>query len=845
MAEPFKGATGGRKGIQADQRKTATASEAKDLLIVGMSYDGKVVGRSSDNTYTVDIHAPGTQVSGVRLASSVIAGLLGFKDSRKLSADCEVSLVYGNPGHIYATHPTNPPDRVNGSNRSVAWGAAVSDVQDSGQYGGTNMPEDMVEGDHDIDNLFGVGIRFLTSLIAMKAGERAKVECHLLNDMVRIISQQFRHIHGLGDDLIFDHGRPTAESSYTSYRHELMGKLTETEPLFPLKGDEIDKDSIDRVNTVARHRYLEYVGHMGDFIHRFVCDPPATMVKLHEAATGRRAGKFWEHVGSDGSYVVHSTAEIRFERVTRLPVPHRIASHEDPEVTKARKYRELNKDYLKMWDYGSAADKDAYRTTYQLRQYARWLTRFQAFARAIQLDAEFDLRAENDPAYAPDWNNAEEDRRAANADLEYFEAYSCYCILRDGSQILHDGYGSSVVLSNGNVQISASRHLELEAAGDVRLVAGGSIFMKARRHIELSASAGGIIIHSYAFLRALCEKGSVWLRSDAVPPEAGGESLAKAGVEPAIEPEVLDSAILIESALGKFAVRSEKQISLTVEGAPEDAGDLAESTADIVLSTNGSVRAKASKHIILGAAKDLVTSSRYWSAKASKWYGDFGDLAWGKFFLSPNGGRLQIDNIDVKTLRAERTILGPRVRPLPIPDEPVPSKIPVGPHINHIRELKEDSIEWHVEDEPTAEAQAAIDFAGPARRDPVSPWATGAEDAQWGFLKDATYYWDSREERKGALVQTLTQQYITCDSPTLWGSDDHYEEWDWKMDRLTLTKRANDNKLGFGGNATQYRSGSGDNLHVPGTKTPATLGAAAKPEWVTRSVAFHTLKQTS
>ena len=839
--EPFGASAGGSGGINPDQKKKATESDARDLLKVGTTYTGRVVEVTATNTYTVMLDAPvGENVTGVVLASAIVSGMLGFHDSRVLAIDTSVAIAYGSPSFIFAVFPNAPPDEVNGANRSLVWGDPVSRVNDAGRFASTNVAEDLVAGEFDFDNLFGVGLRFLTGLISMKAGDRAKVECHLYNDMVRIVSQQFRHIHGLGEDLIFDHGRPTLERGYTSYRHELMGKELETEPLFSLNGDEVDKDSVDRVNASARHRYLEYMGFVGDFIHRFVCDPPATLVSLATASSGRRAGKFWEHIGSDGSYMMHSVADIRFERVTKIPVFHRKASHESPATTKERRYRELKRDFLKAWDYGSYDAKDAYRTAYQLRLYARWLTRYQAYARALQLDSEYDVQSEHDSP-APDWNNAEADRTAANADLEYFEAYSSYSILRDGSQVIHDGYGSSAVFSNGNVQVSASRHLELEAGGDIR-VSCSSFFLKARRHIELSASAGGIILHSFAFLRALCEKGSVHLRSDAKPPDHETPDEPKDGVEPPIDLVVLDAAILLESVEGKTAIRSEKQVSIAVEGSPEDSDSRSDDECDIIMSTKGSFRVRTQKFIIFGAAKDIIASARNWAQKVGKWYADVGEIFWDKFYLSPKSGVIQIQRLDVKTLRAESNISGPRRGPLPPPG----TRVPVGPHTNHITVLDKD-IEWKEGEDP--DAQASLDFAPTAKSDPISPWEKDAEDAKWEFLGPVDYYWDDREERKGALVQTLTQQYIIRDNLAhLWGGaarygGEHHETWNWSMDKLQVSKRVGEKKVGFGGEAKQYSEAAGDNLHAASLKSPSQLGDnATASSWSTNSVSMRMLK---
>lgn len=838
---PFNGATGATGGLFSDPKKGAAASQALDSLQIGTVYVGRVDAGGKDNSYEVLLSAPACALKGVRLASSIVSGVLGFHDSRTVARGTEVLLVYGNPSVIFAVIPGAPPDSKNGGDRTTTWGDAVGNKAETGTKGSTNIPEDMVTGEFDFDNLFGVGLRFLTSLISMKAGDRAKVECHLLNDMVRIVSQQFRHIHGVGEELIFDHGRPTAEFSYSSYRHELMGKLSESAKLFEMNGDQIDKATIDRVGDVARHRYLEYLGFVGDFVHRFVCDPPTTLVKLTDALSGRRAGKAWEHIGSDGSYVIQSTSEIRLERVTRIPVPHRYASHEDPKVTRERNYRELNKDFLKVWDYGSIADKDAYRTAYQLRQYSRWLTRFQAFSRMLQLDKEYDIGAELDYP-EPDWNNDESDREATNPDLDYFEAYSCYSILRDGSQVIHDGYGSGAVFSNGNVQLSASRHLDIEAAGDIR-ISCSSLFLKVRRHIEVAASAGGIILQSAAFIRALCTRGSIHLRSDAKLP-GDPQPAVSADVTPPIEPVVLDAAILLETTAGRLAVRSEYQVSVAVEGEPEesdDSDDRAESRADIVLATNGSLRVRTKKYAIVGAAKDIITSSRNIATKADRWYGNISEVQWGKFAMMPNLGTMQARYIETLTLDAQFNISGPLRGPIPMDSSP---KINSKPHSNHITLRGDDVIAWKSDGEKNKEADDSLSYSVTAKTRPISPWELGAADANWEFLTSADYYWDTREEKTGALVQTLTQQYLELDKPTTWGqTEDQYETWTWGSDKLTSTVRIGANKVGFGGKALQYVATGGDNLHTGSGKLPAAFANYAKSRtWETRAVTMRLLK---
>jgi hypothetical protein len=91
------------------------------------------------------------------------------------------------------------------------------------------MSRDLLPGEEEISNNIGVALRLLTNFAQLDSGGLAKIECHLLNDMVRIVDAYFAHHHCGGDTLIWNNGRNNEESHFTSYPHEAAGKQKEEE----------------------------------------------------------------------------------------------------------------------------------------------------------------------------------------------------------------------------------------------------------------------------------------------------------------------------------------------------------------------------------------------------------------------------------------------------------------------------------------------------------------------------------------------------------------------------------------------------------------------------------------
>lgn len=857
MAESTRKPGDGFPDVKKSRNASATGAHNAERLVPGATYTAQVQARQGDGTYSVTTEDPQQDVQGVRLAVPVLGGLYGLKIRCSLPQYTKVKIAYGTPSFIYAVIPENNTDWLNAQTRSILWGPAMDKEQGVTLDNFSDHAEDLLEGEVELNNMFGIALEFLTTLIRMKASDRAVVECHLINDMVRVISAQYRHISGLGEDLIFDHGRPTMERSWSMYRHEVLGIAKEKEPFAKMNGDEVDREDLDarRVLGLGRKRLHEFIGFAGDFIHSFVSDPAKTIVSLgspSSAASG--AGKSWLHRNSDGSVIIQSTADIRIERTCRIPVAFRYQHHEDPEITKGREYDALTKSFLELPKALTPADPlDIYQAAYHIRSYSRWLGRYHAFARMLQLDQEYHVPSEAGSP-APDWRNREADREDANGratyqddvtgdKVLYYDAYACFAIHRDGSIVVYDGYGGAVTMSNGNIQISATRHIDLEAAGDIRMVAGGSILMKARRNIELNAVLGGIVMAGYSWLKMICLQGTLWLRSNAVTdkeepmPEAAEtgmplpEVAGKVHIAPGNPDNAHGAAILIEAAEGHAIYRSQMGAVLAVDGSPSDTND---DKFNLTVSTNGDLDLRGKRAADLRSSQQTrVAGGTNLLLSSLSLLSDANELLIGRNLDAPDlilrNKLLWCQRMYASDLAGGR-ITGPERGPrVPIPDPQ--REVPLKHHINHIdvfpKNIAPEPPEGATDTQKELMAAAAMLPSAPA----MLPWKSSVDGPLWAFPPSEEYVWDNREKTEGGLPETLTQQHLRLDaltSPTdRWGGAG-YKTWSLKTG---ISGRRIKSSGGFGANELLYRaSDEGESLHAP-SSTPPSGFADVQIEW--------------
>ncbi len=491
----------------------------------GTIYEGVVVGNLlPNNTVAVRIMGFGTDIP-CQTSFDIIFGLLGFKTSGLLPLQTKVLILYrdANLSYVLRTLPPITVDPGHQARNTVGSDApnyqtsqvfAARNTQQAPMAAGQKPPVDLAEGEFEIANQLGVALKMLRGLAGLSAGDLAKVECHLLDNMVRIVSDTFRHYTAFGDfKVVNDGGKLNVVWHGTSAEHEAWGLPLDSDPRVAMDPatKQIDMRSVDGVLDDGRWRFSQYVGWLGNFINLFVTDPVNAVGKI--AAGQFRSGKFRAHVNNDGSFLLQSVADIVLEKVVRIPVPNPLRLEDDPAGNRSNDLPR-GEENLKNWNPSNA--DNLFEMVFQLREYARWLNNTYSLARFQQLDRDFELPTEAQTP-APDLNNGELDKLKANRDEQgrttsnWRIAYSTIRIYRDGSYQQVDAYGNATTTTAIGYHISTPRDLYLEAGGSINLAAGRDINLLARQNVGITAANQAVRLAGKTGVMVLAQAGHLVL----------------------------------------------------------------------------------------------------------------------------------------------------------------------------------------------------------------------------------------------------------------------------------------------------------------------------------------------
>lgn len=788
------------EGTKGDQRAPVTP---------GRPVTG-TISAVGDGIYTVVVDASGQVIADCHCMLGIFAGLFGYRTTIKLGLGDRVTVLPGSPSFLVAMGSRDVADTQNPDSRTHT-GYPSAEAMKSRDPGRRHTPpNDLVTGEFEIANLSGMAFLAAHRMMSMKAGDLAKVEVHLLDGMVRIVSANYRHHSALGDLEIFNDGRLNCVFNGTSYPWEAWGNRTAKEPLpVELNGNQVKLDNPKDAVETGRWRFSSYVGWLGDFIHLFITDPHTAAAEI--GAEGWRSGRANVHLGNDGSFLIQTCgADICLEHVVRIPVPRQRKRPNDSTGNKPDEFADLDTKWLEMW---KAKPGKFHETCFQLREYTRWFSQVHALQRFRQASKDWEIPTEAEtPAPAPDGH--EEDRKNSIGDVEMVDSYACIRIMRDGSVVVRSASGSSITLAGDDVWISATRHLLFEAGGDIRFLAGRNVLMKARRSVEILAIKGGITLFARTWWKAFCTQGSLWLRSDAVDPTKEDAPTAEDG-DPA--PEVLDHAVYVHASKGRTLLRSSRELRAKIESTP-DTEEATDTSASFVIESRGDIVGDAGRNLrfttrkgflAIIAAGAAVVKGKKFLVRAG--FVDFmrsltfKDQAWT---LS----KLHADSAQIRSIEG-----GAR-------GFEAPEGSRVGAHSNHVGKLKDDYERPKATDEDLEE----LDAVETATRAPI-PRTFAAGAPAWGF-EIPTAYTLSGEEG----YETISQQ-------TLAGQDRvDYATWNVSADSVSGVEIDSSRGKPWGSAAMTWQHRGGDDLGTPSS----TIPVSAPTSWNLRAPTFKYRKTT-
>lgn len=684
--------------------------------------------------------------------TAFFSALLGVKMGGRLAVGTRVKIIPGNPGTITSCIGADMADLQSAQAFRATAGSDVS-VEDRDEGEATQsfqthrLPHDMLEGEFQIQNALGVGIQWLTHLIKLGASDGAKIEAFIFDDLIRVISGAYHHMSAFGDFRITrDQGKLDCRWSGTSWDHEAWGLEQERD----VKVETQDGVLAQTTAEEARLRFSQFVGYLGDFVHTFVTDPGAGLGQLAQ----ERAGKFHLHVNTDGTLLVQSVADIVFERVHRVLVPVELKRQGDN--TGNGKNNPPNQNFLKTWSFDPTKPWQA---AYQLRDYARWLSQYHAYARYLQSDLDWNVPSETD-APTPSYGNGEPDRerRIPERDRQVMSVYSCWRMMRDGSIVVTDGYGSSWMMTGGSVTVSTPLDYRIEAGRDIIMVAGRNCFLKAHRHVEIVAVIGSLMLKARARLTCLCERGTILIKT-----------LMRGG-PPATEDPVLhrfgDPLVGIAISAPHASVLHSAGKQLTVEGGFEDPTTYPVGVDIVSGKSDIRMRAPDDKAVQIKAGS-LRVKVLTWVASAVQGvqirtpYLNLADR------LFKADGKLYSRTLHATALKVGSVLSAARLTGKAPPDATKSAP----PHTNHVGFLEDrDELEVPAVAPEELAQQMALSSATPA-----APVKAGAELARTiaDFLPGSEYPAQD-------LQQSLAQQMMEQSMPHPTGAT--FTAWDYILD---------------------------------------------------------------
>lgn len=574
-------------GIQADDAADELLSELQknSTIINGNLYTGEVTGVNYV-TKTLDVKIKGTAVSGCLYVAGSMATFFGIENS-SLPPIGAIVLVYyteiTSPPLVLGTLGGQQPimkamwDSISGQYTEGDFTASATEglkpkVENSkyasiGQ--GPPIPMDLVAGEMNLTMSTGPMIRLLHNFAQLGASDAAKVEACILNDMVRIVDNYFVHHTCGGDELVWSAGRCTRENHFTGYPFEAEGKITPEEELCPEehKGLYDLKTNLKSITgDTGRWRLSEYMGFLGDMIHRWVTTPTEVASNIMEKAL--RAGQFRSWVGNDGTYMVQAAGGIQMEVTQCIVIPEILRAWNDPDFDMEKALSDLDGEFLKIWGTGPDWD-DLKVAVWQLQYYTRYITLWHSLSRFRQLkEKEYcNIPAEAEtPERTP--TAKEEDKEAANPDAKEKGPTGHALLSMDpaGNIALRSNNHTSITMYNGNIQIACPGNLELKAGGIVAMQ-GNTVSIRGAQRVEITSIFGTLVTTARTAWKALCELGTIWLKGDGredteLPKDELQERINALGQEPR---EFAEFAVVLDASKGKTMVHGHQGVVINTK----------------------------------------------------------------------------------------------------------------------------------------------------------------------------------------------------------------------------------------------------------------------------------------
>jgi hypothetical protein len=301
----------------------------------------------------------------------------------------------------------------------------------------------------------------------LKAGEAAKIQLHLLDDLVRVVSYNFEQFSSIGTTKIFHDGEDVNLEAYFSHlAAEALG-VPQREEKTEIKAfnktsvvtadDKSDVYELTQPHAKQVERLKMFVGALGDFIQFYLSAPNAKKYiesintnlygEVPEAENAPDTGLFKLHITTEGGVHIRSVKEIFIEKSNWIRVPERIEPDEKyVEGESGQKTEKTNFEFDEQFKIGG----DPYLYYLQLRDYLALYFENVSTHNFSQQNKKFKLDSDSDKS-APEFGDSVSIDPYTKA--KYTKRTAGIYLMENGGLVLKDGFGSAIVMEGGNIYI--------------------------------------------------------------------------------------------------------------------------------------------------------------------------------------------------------------------------------------------------------------------------------------------------------------------------------------------------------------------------------------------------------
>jgi hypothetical protein len=234
-----------------------------------------------------------------------------------------------------------------------------------------------------------------------------------------------------------------------------------------------------------------------------------------------RTALFHQHLDTDGAYTVTSARAITLQRYTGIPVPEESSAVASTPLTDQPLDAPAVREQVLRTPRHSVTDTadSGIAWLHHAIDFVESLTAHRARTGIDRLPVQFPVKPapavdRTHTGYGPEMWRAMAAASVVTLPIDgvdgsqrFYLGRSMISLLPDGGILLEDSFHSQVLMSGGNIMLSAPHDIILAPGRNLVAVAGGTACIRADQHIDVASNSGRVSVKAESLLQLLGGNG--------------------------------------------------------------------------------------------------------------------------------------------------------------------------------------------------------------------------------------------------------------------------------------------------------------------------------------------------